>query len=308
MKLNQRFSHGLQFLASYTFGKSLDYAGSPASGGGAVGGPQSVTLFDESRGPSGFDVKHRFVLSWVWALPFGEGHALAERRHPEADPRELAVQRHRHALDRPALHGLPQHRRQQRRAFVAGPDRRRPARRPDRRPVVRHRPPSRRRRPTPTATRAAASSTRRARRPWTCRCRAASRSSSRFRLQFRADAFNLFNTPQFGFPNANIGSPTAGRITTTIGRQPLDAVRAEAGLVTPPGESEGGGMPPSGRPQIRWLRSSVCLQRAIHRPRGQARVEEHERQAGRVRDRRGPLAGGEFSPGPRTASSSPSAS
>ena len=35
--------------------------------------------------------------------------------------------------------------------------------------------------------------------------------------QFRADAFNLFNTPQFGFPNANIGSPTAGRIASTVG-------------------------------------------------------------------------------------------
>ena len=39
----------------------------------------------------------------------------------------------------------------------------------------------------------------------------------RFRLQFRADAFNLFNTPQLGFPNPNIGSPTAGKITSTIG-------------------------------------------------------------------------------------------
>ena len=75
--MNQRFARGLQYLASYTFGKSLDYAGSPASGGGAVGGPQSVTLFEQSKGPSGFDVKHRFVLSWVWALPFGADHGLA---------------------------------------------------------------------------------------------------------------------------------------------------------------------------------------------------------------------------------------
>ena len=29
VKLNQRFSGGLQFLTAYTFGKSLDYAGSP---------------------------------------------------------------------------------------------------------------------------------------------------------------------------------------------------------------------------------------------------------------------------------------
>jgi hypothetical protein len=50
LKLDKRFSNGLQFLSAYTFGKSLDYSGSPASGGGAVGGPQSVTL-DQSQGP-----------------------------------------------------------------------------------------------------------------------------------------------------------------------------------------------------------------------------------------------------------------
>jgi hypothetical protein len=36
----------------------------------------------------------------------------------------------------------------------------------------------------------------------------------RFRLQFRAEAFNLTNTPAFGLPNAVINSPTAGKIST----------------------------------------------------------------------------------------------
>jgi hypothetical protein len=39
----------------------------------------------------------------------------------------------------------------------------------------------------------------------------------RSNLMVRLDAFNLTNTPYFGFPNANIGSPTVGQITTTIG-------------------------------------------------------------------------------------------
>ncbi len=43
LKITQRFHNGLQFLGSYTYGKALDYGGSAASGGGAVGNPQTVT-------------------------------------------------------------------------------------------------------------------------------------------------------------------------------------------------------------------------------------------------------------------------
>jgi hypothetical protein len=72
-KLTKRFSGGVQFLASYTWSKSLDYGGSAASGGGADGGPQTITNLKSGYGPSGFDVRHRFVGSWVYELPFGHG-------------------------------------------------------------------------------------------------------------------------------------------------------------------------------------------------------------------------------------------
>jgi hypothetical protein len=36
----------------------------------------------------------------------------------------------------------------------------------------------------------------------------------RFKLQFRAESFNLWNRPQFGIPNTTIGSPNAGAVTS----------------------------------------------------------------------------------------------
>ena len=73
VKLQKRFSDGLQFLVSYTYGKSLDYGSSAASGGGAVGNGQTITNMDAWHGPSGFDVRHRAVMSYVYELPFGPG-------------------------------------------------------------------------------------------------------------------------------------------------------------------------------------------------------------------------------------------
>ena len=51
----------------------------------------------------------------------------------------------------------------------------------------------------------------------------------RLKAQFRAEAFNAFNTPQFGLPNASIGSAQAGVISSTIGnpRQMQLALRVQ---------------------------------------------------------------------------------
>lgn len=70
LSLTRRLSHGLQFLASYTFAKSIDNA----SGGSASTGDVRDTIFiagnqldnRANRGVSDFDRTHRFVLSYLW--------------------------------------------------------------------------------------------------------------------------------------------------------------------------------------------------------------------------------------------------
>jgi hypothetical protein len=214
VKVVKRYSAGLQFLMSYTFGKSLDYAGAPASGGGAVGGPQSVTLFEQSRGPSGFDVKHRFVLSYVWDLPFGAGHRLASGGVGEAlfgdwqlsgivtlsTGRPFTV-----FLNTGVNNGAP-----------SWPDRIGDGRL-DNATVDRWFDTDAFRAPTPNTYGTSGRGVLYAPGVQTVDASLTRRfpvKGNRVRLQFRADAFNLLNTPQFGFPNANIGSPTAGRITS----------------------------------------------------------------------------------------------
>jgi len=73
MSLTKRLSQGLQFLAAYTYAKSIDNT----SGGSASVGTQTETAFfagnqfdnRANRGVSNFDRTHRFVLNYLWDLP-----------------------------------------------------------------------------------------------------------------------------------------------------------------------------------------------------------------------------------------------
>ena len=75
--LRKRFSHGLAFLASYTWSKAIDDVSSFNITGSAakpVAGENDLAQnpFDlnAERGPSLFDASHRLVGSYEWALPF----------------------------------------------------------------------------------------------------------------------------------------------------------------------------------------------------------------------------------------------
>jgi hypothetical protein len=69
--LTKRLSRGLQFLASYTFSKTLDTDGANINGTSAS---NALTLGDQNSpsqrwGRTSFDRTHRFVFSGIWTRP-----------------------------------------------------------------------------------------------------------------------------------------------------------------------------------------------------------------------------------------------
>jgi hypothetical protein len=215
-KLEKRFSSGLQFLAAYTFSKNLDYGGSAASGGGSVGNPQTVTNLTAGRGPSGFDVKHRFVGSFLYELPFGKG-----KRWANSGPitwlaggwavtgiTTLSTGRpYSVSLATGVNNGAPSWPNRIGPGTLSNPDRQLWFN-----PADFVAPPAN---TYGNVARGALYGP--GQRSLDASFVKNTRIRERFNIQFRLDTFNLSNTPFFGFPNASIGSPTVGQITTTNG-------------------------------------------------------------------------------------------
>jgi hypothetical protein len=77
VRLEKRYSHGLQYEAAYTFAHALDNASSASLGSVNNGDFRDQTNPNLEYGNSDFDVRHRFVFSYVYELPFGHGRRFA---------------------------------------------------------------------------------------------------------------------------------------------------------------------------------------------------------------------------------------
>jgi hypothetical protein len=66
-RIGRRFSRGFQFDAHYRFSKSIDVVSSEQ-----IGAPNPTYPLDprQERGPSDYDVRHHFIASGLWDLPF----------------------------------------------------------------------------------------------------------------------------------------------------------------------------------------------------------------------------------------------
>ncbi|MDX2151818.1 MAG: carboxypeptidase regulatory-like domain-containing protein [Bryobacteraceae bacterium] len=211
LKLDKRFSGGLQGMVSYTFSKNLDYGGSVASGAGAVGGPQHPLLLGQARGPSGFNVPHRLVSNFVWELP-GKGMKgpagwliggwQANGILTLSSGRPFTV-----FLQNSVTNGAG-----------GWPDRIASGKLDDPKRELWYDPNAFRR---PDSIRFGNAGRGILNAPGTRTFDGGFAKNFRVtessRVQFRIEAFNLFNTPQWGFPNQNFDSPTAGQITSTVG-------------------------------------------------------------------------------------------
>jgi hypothetical protein len=79
LKLQRRHSHGLSYLLGYTWSKSTDTASAIRNQDFDTLFPQNSYDLDAEHALSSFNVAHRFVGSFLWELPFGEGRRFLNK-------------------------------------------------------------------------------------------------------------------------------------------------------------------------------------------------------------------------------------
>ncbi len=80
VRVEKRFSRGLQFAVAYTWSHSLDIVSAANLGSNNNSGDRYFAAHpDWERGNSDFDIHQRFVTSYIYELPFGRGRRFGSR-------------------------------------------------------------------------------------------------------------------------------------------------------------------------------------------------------------------------------------
>jgi hypothetical protein len=83
-KLEKRFSKGLQFLTAYTWSHALANAGTPLSGSSNIGFPDP-TNWGSGYASASWDIRHSFTTGFNYDVPFGKGKKLGGNMNRAAD-------------------------------------------------------------------------------------------------------------------------------------------------------------------------------------------------------------------------------
>jgi hypothetical protein len=75
LKVQRRFSQGVSFLSSFSYGKSTDNGSGIRTTDGDSLTPSNNYDLELETGLSAFDFRRRWTTSWLWDLPFGRNRA-----------------------------------------------------------------------------------------------------------------------------------------------------------------------------------------------------------------------------------------
>jgi hypothetical protein len=216
--VDKRFSKGLSAILGYAWSHAIDDVPLEFGGGAAGPQPQDPRNISAERGNSIIDMRHRLTLSYTWELPFGKGKSLLNHGGPVnwilgqwQTNGILTVQS-----------GLPFSPSLQTSTTNTGT-----GSRPDVSGTQPNDPHTLQKWFDPSAYSVPAPYTYGnlgrntlfgpGRTNWDMSLFKNFVIREQTRLEFRAEAFNIFNHPQFGLPNASIGNPQVGQITSTVG-------------------------------------------------------------------------------------------
>jgi len=83
-KLEKRFSRGLQFLTAYTWSHAMANSGTPLSGSTGFGTPDP-TNYASGYATAAWDRRHNFTTAFTYDVPFGRGKRFGGKLNSAAD-------------------------------------------------------------------------------------------------------------------------------------------------------------------------------------------------------------------------------